>query len=430
MRGAVRPELVERFVERFDHHAPEFSHEELPFRVYSELRRRRPVAHTEAHGGFWVVSRYRDVAAVARDDDTFRSAPGITIPSPYSDDLPEQVRARLPVPTPIMVDPPQFFGYRKLLNPLFTKAQADAREPEIRALVGRLIDGFIGRGAADLHEELSKPLPGILTCRLLGIPEAEWRRFADPFHQSIHERSTPEAEKRNRDVQVQNALAMQQMVEARRSQPRDDIMSFLAKAEIEGRRLEPREILGICSLVLVGGVDTTTNGLGSALVYLARNPPVRQRLIDSPSLIPVAIEEFLRMWAPVTGLARTASRACEIAGQRIRAGERVLMLWASANRDPEEFPDPDRVDIERSPNRHTTFGLGIHRCLGSHLARLQFRVALEEVLARLPDYTLDEAGLRLSPDVGTVFGYVGLPARFAAGEREPRGTGARCAIDA
>ena len=162
---------------------------------------------------------------------------------------------------------------------------------------------------------------------------------------------------------------------------------------------------------------------GSALVYLARNPAVRRRLIESPALIPSAIEEFLRMWAPVTGLARTASRDCAIAGQPIRRGERVLLLWASANRDSEEFPDPDRVDVERSPNRHATFGLGIHRCLGSHLARLQFRVALEEVLERLPDYTLDEPGLKLSPDVGTVFGYVGLPARFAPGKRELRETG-------
>jgi cytochrome P450 len=408
-----RARLVRRFVERFDHHDPEFADEEIPFAVYAALRRERPVAWTDAHGGFWVVSRYADVARVARDDLTFSSARGITIPHPVPpvEGLPPDQQLRM---IPIDVDPPQFFAYRKLVDPLFSPARLPHQEPDVREIVGRLIDAFIAKGRCDLHEDFAKPLPGILTVRILGLPEADWRRYAEPFHAAIH--AKPEqAAAGARDFYLDNARAMLAVAAERRSEPRKDVLSALASATLEGRPLRDLEIFGIANLILVGGVETTTNAMGSAFVYLSRHPELRQRLIESPGLLPGAVEEFLRVFAPVQGLARTAMRDCEIAGQRIREGERVLMLWASANRDEAEFPAPDDVIVDRHPNRHLTFGVGNHRCLGSNLARLEFRIALEELLRRIPDFRVDEAGLRVQPDVGTTFGYGAIPVRFTPG---------------
>jgi cytochrome P450 len=218
-----------------------------------------------------------------------------------------------------------------------------------------------------------------------------------------------------RDFYQENARAMLAVAAERRSEPRSDVLSALASAQLEGRALRDHEIFGIANLILVGGVETTTNAMGCAFVYLSRHPELRRRLIEQPGLLPGAIEEFLRVFAPVQGLARTAKRDCEIAGQRIRAGERVLLLWASANRDEAEFPAADQVIVDRHPNRHLTFGVGNHRCLGSNLARLEFRIALEQVLRRIPDFRVEEAGLRVQPDVGTTFGYAAIPVRFAPG---------------
>jgi cytochrome P450 len=376
---------VRRFVERFDHHDPAFADEEIPFAVYAALRRERPVAWTDAHGGFWVLSRYADVAQVARDDVIFSSARGITIPdpTPQVEGLPADQQPRM---IPINVDPPEFFAYRRLVDPLFSPARLPHQEPDVREIVGRLIDAFIGKGSCDLHEDLAKPLPGILTVRILGLPESDWRRHAEPFHAAIHAGPQEAAAAGMRDFYQENARAMLAVAAQRRSEPRGDVLSALARAQLEGRPLRDLEIFGIANLILVGGVETTTNAMGSAFVYLSRHPELRRRLIEQPELLPGAVEEFLRVFAPVQGLSRTATRDCEVAGQRIREGERVLLLWASANRDETEFPAADRVIVDRHPNRHLTFGVGNHRCLGSNLARLEFRIALEQVLLSIPDF--------------------------------------------
>lgn len=413
MLDRTRASLVRRFVERFDHHDPAFADEEIPFAVYAALRRERPVAWTDAHGGFWVVSRYADVAQVARDDVTFSSARGITIPDPAPpvEGLPADQQLRM---IPINVDPPEFFAYRKLVDPLFSPARLPHQEPDVREIVGMLIDGFIGKGTCDLHEDFAKPLPGILTVRILGLPEADWRRYAEPFHAAIH--SAPqEGTTGVRDFYLENARAMLGVAAQRRGEPRRDVLSALASAQLDGRPLRDLEIFGIANLILVGGVETTTNAMGSAFVYLSRHPELRQRLIEQPELLPGAVEEFLRVFAPVQGLSRTATRDCEIASQPIHKGDRVLLLWASANRDEAEFPAPEQVIVDRHPNRHLTFGVGNHRCLGSNLARLEFRIALQEVLRRLPDFRVEEAGLRVQPDVGTTFGYAAIPVRFTPG---------------
>ena len=175
---------------------------------------------------------------------------------------------------------------------------------------------------------------------------------------------------------------------------------------------------GICTVLLGGGVDTTVNAIGVALVEISRRPEVRKQLVDDPSLIPLAVEEFLRMWSPFQGLSRRVMGDVELGGCPMGEGDRVLLMWASANRDASQFDQPDEVVVDRSPNRHLAFGLGPHRCIGAHLARAELRVALEEVLRRLPDFEVDESGLQLQEDCGLMYGYGRMPTTFTPGPRE------------
>ena len=392
---------LERLLENFDHHDPGFA--EDPFAVYEALREHCPVAHTDAHDGFWVVSRYRDVAAIARDDDTFLSSKGITIPASPT------------VTIPIDLDPPEFFLFRKLLQPLFSPSAVARLEPAIRAIATELVDEVIEDGRCDIHDALAKPLPAMMTFRMLGFPPEVWRDYVDSME------APPETEEERQAAMTGFSRffnVINEIMEARRREPKEDIVSFLLGAEVEGRPLTQDEINGVINLILAGGLLTTTDAIGNALIYLERDREARRRLIEEPELMPSAIEEFLRYEAPVTALCRTTSRDTEIGGQKLRAGERVMMLWASANRDEGEFANPNEVILDRHPNRHVAFGVGIHRCLGSNFGRLEFRIALEEVLLRMPDYTIQLDEIRPSKDVGTTYGRLAIPMTFTPGPRE------------
>lgn len=400
--GALDDELFEHF----DHHSPEFA--EDPWSVYEELRSRCPVMHSKEHGGFWVASRYQDVARVARDDATFSSEGGVVVPPP-------EYRV-----IPIDMDPPEFFPYRRILNPLFSPPAVEKIEPQIRELAVDLIDGFIEEGTCDFVEDFASPLPAITTLGILGFPREEWHDFAFPIHHSVfntpaEEFDDPATAEKVANSQLRMRARIREVLEERRREPRDDGITSIANAEVEGRRLTDDDIVDTVALILIGGLDTTTSAIGNALIYLSDNPEARRRLIEEPELMPTAVEEFLRYQAPVQGLARTVTRDTELGDEELREGDRVLMLWASANRDEEEFEDPDQVRLDRHPNRHLTFGVGVHRCLGSNLARAEFRIALEEVLARIPDYEIDHEGIVRGHDVGVVYGYTRIPARFEPG---------------
>lgn len=397
---------LDDFFERFDHHSEEFA--EDPWSVYRELRQRCPVLHCEAHGGFWVAARYRDVVRIARDDDTFSSADGVVLPSPGYRVI------------PIDLDPPDFFPYRRILNPLFSPPAVEALEPRMRELAGELIDSFIARGTCDFIEDYASPLPAITTLQILGFPPEEWRDFAFPIHHSVfntppEEFESPEVAEKVANSQIRMRERIREVLEERRREPRDDGITYIANAEVEGHRLTDDDIVDTVALILIGGLDTTTSAIGNALIYLSDHPDARRRLIEQPELMPTAIEEFLRYQAPVQGLARTVTRDTELRGAELAEGDKVLMLWASANRDDEEFADPDEVRLDRHPNRHVTFGVGVHRCLGSNLARAEFRVALEELLSRIPDFEVDRGGVVRGHDVGVVYGYTRIPARFTPG---------------
>jgi cytochrome P450 len=398
--------MSDRRTVHFDHFSEEYAAD--PWAIFRELRDQCPVAWSETYGGFWVLSKYEDVKAVAFDDEAFSSAQSVTVPA-------KPPGSRLSIP--IEVDPPLFLEYRRLLNPWFSPARAERMEPTIRAFVTELIDRFIERGRCDLVHDFTNPLTAMSTLSLLGLDPAEWETYAVPVHGKTF--LLPAKTKQPEFAQSYEQLHKRVMGEilARREAPRDDLISALVTAQIAGRPLTPDEIQDIIMLIIHGGFDTTGSGISNAMLYLDEHHQARDRLREDPALLPLAVEEFLRYQAPQPGLARVATRECVIRDQKIGAGDRLLLLWASANRDEDVFDRADEIVLDRFPNRHVTFGTGAHRCLGAPLASVEMRVALEEVLARLPDFSIDRKGIVQAETVGTVYGHFSIPMAFTPGSR-------------
>jgi cytochrome P450 len=391
----------EELVADFDHHDPGLADETVLPQVHELLRQRCPVHHTDAHGGYWVVSRYRDVAEVAKDTDTFSSAYGVFIPG---------ARPHPNAPSnlaPPMMDPPEQTAIRKMLLPWFSPQAAKRREPGISRLADELIDGIVSKSECDLASEYAEPLPTLFMMRLLGLPDEMWVDLSHIIHQVSHGLGTDEDGANLIDLTswAPFLAPVLEIADQRRSDPRDDLLSHLVHAEVDGEKLDPLRLLALIFVIIGGGVDTTANAIGSSIVYLGRNTDARRLLVDDPSRIALAIEEFLRMWPPFHTLARYVKKDTVIAGQPISEGERVLMVWGAANRDETEFSDPQTVDVNREPNRHLTFGTGVHRCLGSNFARSELRIAVERLLARMPEYSLLDDGVSLQSDIGLVYGY-------------------------
>lgn len=388
----------------FDHHSSAFAAD--PWSVYRELRDRCPVAWSDTYdGGFWVVSRYADVYTVARDDETFSSDREVVLPATNVGRI-----------IPLNADPPDLIRYRHLLNPWFTRPAGEALVPRIRAFATDRIDRFIEDGRCDLVTDLANPVPAMTTLELMGLPVEEWRAFAAPIHQSSYHRAG-NSERDAATVEIAGLRGrMRDELEARRQSPRGDLLTALVDAERAGT-IDAQEAEDLALMVLIGGVDTTMAALSSAFLRLHRDPAARAGLIEDPTRIPSAVEELLRIDPPVQGFARTVTRDCVVGGQPMAAGETLFMLWGSANRDEAAFPEPDTLRLDRQPNRHLTFGIGGHRCLGATLARLEMRVVLEEVLRRLPDFVIDDAGIEYPETVGIVYGIVREPATFTPGPR-------------
>ncbi|MFF3573358.1 cytochrome P450 [Nocardia jiangxiensis] len=391
----------------FDHHSTEYARDWR--RINADLRERCPVAHTDAHGGYWVVSRYADVAEVVRDDETFSSYHELPDGSHNGATIPVGPMRQVP----IEMDPPEFFEYRKLLTGYFSPAEAKKWEPFVREATTYCIDSIIESGRSDVILDIASPVPAIFTMALLGLPLDGWRVFSDVTHSIIH--STPGTDENN--AALANLLTIlgqvNEVIAQRRAEPADDLLSHLVHARINGEPLSDERLIEIITLVIFGGVDTTGSLIGNALEWLYRNPEQRDLLRTDPESIPKAVEEFLRYFSPIAGLGRTATRSCTVGGEKIDAGERVFVSWSSANFDPEVFDDPDEMILDRFPNKHQSFGLGIHRCLGSHFARSEARIVLEEVLRRMPDYVVTAA--EPYPSIAVVNGFIGLQVTFTPG---------------
>ena len=390
----------------FDHHSQAFAND--PWTPLQEFRENCPVAYSENYGGFWILTSYEDIRQVASDDYRFSSAGGLTIPDKKN----TSQRS-----IPIEMDPPEFLAFRRILHPMLSPAAVDRLTPLIERFVHAAIDGFIEDGQCDFVHDLADPLPAMTTLYKLGLPVDRWKEFSEPLHKVVFLRQdNPE---RANVVEQLTAIAniVYETIAARRDAPRDDMISYLIGCKVDGRPVTDDEVKEMVTLVMQGGFDTTGSAIANALIHLDRNHDARQRLMNEPDLMASAIEEFLRLEAPQLALARTANVDCEIGGQQIKTGDKLLLFWASGNRDGDVFENPNELQLQRFPNRHMTFGLGAHRCLGSNLARRQIELALEGVLRRLPDYEIDHDVMVRPETVGIAYGVYALPARFTPGQK-------------
>jgi cytochrome P450 len=348
---------------------------------YAELRRSCPVAWTNSHGGHWIVTRYADIHEISHCPEVFSNHP-VAIPPNLGQDRPL---------IPLEIDPPDHTAYRHILTPLFSPARMQALEPQIRSLVNELIDGFAARGECELIEEFARPLPAAVFLGLMGWPLEDAPQLLSWTYDVI-EGKPGGTDEESDEVRMAAGLAIYtyfaELLDHCYEEPGDDIVSQLTQARFDGEReLSQFEILDIVFIVMIGGLHTVTGTLGNSIIYLAEHPEQRQRLVEHPELTPTAVEELLR-WESIVAPGRRVTAPVEIGGVRFEPGDRVLLPLGAAGRDPEEFDDAEEVVLDREPNRHLAFGSGPHRCLGSHLARVELKVALEELHRRIPDYRL------------------------------------------
>ena len=320
---------------------------------------------------------------------------------------------------PLQIDPPEQKKYRKLLDPLFAPRKMAAMEEEVAVLVNQLIDRFIDKGAVDFATEFSIPFPSQVFLTLLGLPLDELDRFLTmkdgiirPDHVTGAVWGTAVASAYQQKIADSVYDYFNQVLDEREVERRDDLLSQFLDAEVEGHQLTREDILDICFLFLIAGLDTVTATLDCMFAFLAQHPEQRQQLVDDPGLIPNAIEELLRWETPVMGVARVAVQETELGGCPIHSGDQVMIMLGSANTDEAEFPDGDLVRFDREVNRHLAFGGGIHRCLGSHLARMELRVALREWHRRIPEYSVEpDHTLVYTPAIRSIEHF---PMRFTA----------------
>jgi len=389
--------------------ATDFSHLELewsadPYPIQDELRQRCPIAHTERFGGGWLPTRYEDVAAVAYDTEHFSSRS--IIMSNFRPPLDEAPVGGSP---PISSDPPFHHDARKLLLPAFTKAAVAGQEPATRAFCHSLIDAFGERDVVDAASEYAQYIPIRVIADMLGFPPEDGPRFREFVENTLEGVNQDPDERIERMQQLFDYLLAQ--IRDHVDHPRDDLTTFLINVELYGSKLEAEHVAGTMALLLIAGIDTTWSAIGASLWHLAKTPRDRERLVAQPALLPTALEEFLRAFAPVT-MARLVKEDMNWHGADMKADDWILLSFPAANRDPAQFDRANEVVIDRQVNRHAAFGLGIHRCVGSHLARMELRVALEVWLERIPEFSLEDPAA-VTWSAGQIRGPRALPLRIA-----------------
>jgi cytochrome P450 len=421
------------FAQQFNQFSPEYGPH---FRaIYRHMRAHCLVAHSDEVGGFWVVTRYADIMRVAGDDDAFSSLYGV-LPSvnpdtpkggfgPPGEERTGPLAAYPPGPNgeaprlsflPLELDPPLHGLYRKAIEPLFSPRAVTELAPWLLALTDQLIDAIIEKGEGDFSGDLSTPLASICTMKFLGLPLEDWSDYAW-FIQSANGRSSSvQPRTKNPSERELRERVAAEVVRQRTQLMAGGAITHLLDATVDGRELDSWEIEAYIWL-LIGNVDATQACMGSSFAWLSRNPEQRRRLPETPHLMPHAIEEFLRVFPPVQALSRTVMHDVELAGQLLKPGERVLLCWVSGNLDETEFENPEEVNFDRANKRHMAFGLGRHRCMGSDMVRLEFRIMFEQILSRMPNFRVEEAGLRPSPVPAIVAGYEHVPFVFMPGKK-------------
>ena len=370
-----------------------------PYPIYHFIRDHEPVHH--APDGSWVLTRYDHCAALLRDP-RFSTNPARLTEGPDAAAMGpiRQVGSSLMM----FLDPPDHTRLRSLVSQAFTPRMVESLRPRIQLLVDELLDAVVGRGEMDVLGDLAYPLPTVVICELLGVPPEDRERFK-AWSADASRLLDGYLDKAALDKGMVAGMYLFQyftdLVDARRKEPRNDLLSALLAAQgpsgpssgglAEGDKLTHAELLSTATLLFVAGFETTMNLLGNGTLALLRNPDQLARMRDDPSLVRSGVEELLRYDSPVHVTARIATQDVEIGGETVREGEQAVAILGAANRDPEQFPDPDRLDVSRTPNRHLAFGGGPHFCLGAALARLEGQIAFESMLRRLPDLQLATA---------------------------------------
>ena len=400
----------------FDRHTPEYRQRFAD--TTAEMLEKCPVAWSDTYGGHWVAAGHHEVFELARSAEY--------LSNDHDPKNERQGYKGISIPTPevgfrggfLEMDPPEQRHYRQALNPYLSPAAVNRWRPVVDELVRACLNEKIETGRIDFVDDLANVVPAVLTLAMLGVPLKNWDIYCEPVHASVY---TPPDSPDMPRIQ-QGRIAMRQDLSGQlaqiRANPRPGMIDALARAQINGTTPDDVELLGVLALLIGGGFDTTTALTAHALEWLSEHPSERERLArERDTLLDSATEEFLRFFTPAPGDGRTISADCEIAGQEFKEGERLWLSWAMSNRDPEVFPNPNQIDLARTGNRHHSFGLGIHRCIGSNVARMVFKRMAAAVLDRMPDYVCDPSGAVHYQTIGIIQGMQHLPATFTPGPR-------------
>lgn len=391
----------------FDHADPRIS--DTLFEWGARLQQESPIAYSEAHGGFWIASRYEDIAAITKDTDTFICSKGITLPPIQS-----------PVPViPLESDEPLHTQYRAVLASFLGLKAVRECEGKIRAIIAEALEAFAARGEGDAVADFAAHIPTRAMAHVFGFGDADAYRFDEDFSEVVNAAGSGDVARQIAAVERFKAFLLEKLAEGRANPSASDLPAAILRHEVDGRKLTENECLGLLWSAAGGAVDTTKHAIGHAIHALGVHRDVRRKLIENPRLIPAAVEESLRLNAPAFMTARTVARPVTLRGVSMKPGERVLMVFGWANRDRTAFAAPDEMKPERVPNRHVTFGHGIHHCVGMNLARLELKLALEELLLRMPDYELVNPDTRPTLHGGLMWGFDSLPIRVPRGARAP-----------
>jgi cytochrome P450 len=399
----------------FDHHSEENAR--CPWPILEKLRHSCPVGWSEAHGGFWVVTKHADVIDGLRDWRMFSSRhddPGVEggfggqsiPPYPFKTSIAE-------------TDPPRSLKMREILVPEFSASAVAAVRPNIHRIAAECIEARAAAGTIDLVMDFVNQVPAKATLQMLGMDPGTWHLYALPMHAICHSSpGSPEFEQASAGLAA-SWDPVTAVVDDRLSSPRDDIVSRVAAATIDGQPVERQTAIELVWTLVMGGLETVTGVLAYSLRYLSQNPAAKERLLADKALIPTASEEFMRYFTPSRGIARTVAYDGEFRGMQMRRGERVLMSLASSNHDEAVFDRPEEIILDRSPNRHLVFGNGVHRCPGDRLAKAELEIVIQEALQRIPDFQVIEDQTTEYKSMPMTTGFVTMPARFTPRPQRP-----------
>ncbi|OUS94972.1 cytochrome P450 [Rhodococcus sp. NCIMB 12038] len=393
--------MSDPIVTDFSHHSAEFALR--PFETLADMRAEAPIAWSTAHDGFWVVTDHQHIIDGLADYGRFSSSFGPAIPA-----NPFGTRH-----IPVGVDPPLHSTYRRVLNTWFSKAEVTRREPEIATLVTEIVTGLAERGSWDFVSDLADVSPGAVTLGILGWDRSRREELLEVMARGLRNQASTDPSIIEQNAAGNRWIREQILLEAedRRTHPRADLMTVLATEPIvDGEPMSDEEVSDTVVFLLLAGFHTTSGALTALLVQMAREPALHERLVADRDLIPAAIDEVIRIYTPVTAVARRVTEDTHLGEVGMRTGDWALFVNMAANHDPAAFPDPERIDLDRDRSKSVAFGWGVHRCMGLHLARLVLRLEMEAVLDLLPGHRIDLDRTVRSEHVGVGFFYRSVPA--------------------